>query len=294
MFNGLSPTFKGILFAFIGYAGFSASDTAVKYLTPHYSIYQILTGTLLLTSCWFVLLAPKLGGLKSLYDPDNLKPHVIRIIGQFFGSILVVYLFASMPLASVYTAVFMMPFFIMLIAIPVYKEKVGRHRWLSMIIGFSGIVIAFRPWEVTFELTMWLALLGAPLFFGIVHVTMRSIKGSSDLAIGFYPVCVSGLAMIPTMFLMGDVVPMQLIHMIPLLISSLGITIGFFYLSKAFHIADASISAPMQYTQMIWALIYGYVIFGELPNWQMLIGAAIIIASGVYLIIQERHTASNH
>src|SRR5690606_31067445 len=131
--------------------------------------YQIIAFDLLQTALLLLLLSGKMGGLRSLRDKANMKFHIIRGAGNFFGSILILFLFAALPLASAYTAVFLMPFMMTLIAIPIYKERVGTHRWVAMIFGFSGILLAFRPWESSFPPLMWVALLGAPLSFAIVH-----------------------------------------------------------------------------------------------------------------------------
>lgn len=288
MFSGLSSTYKALLLSVIGYGGFAVSDAAVKSLTPHYSIYQIISCDLLLTSALFLLCAPKLGGIKSLIDRKNMKFHALRAISNFLGSIVIVYLFSVFPLTSVYTVIFLMPFIMTLLAIPIYKERVGAHRWSAMIIGFSGILVAFKPWNNPLPLMMWLPLLAAPFFFGFVHLMMRSIKDTSDLAIGLYPVLFSGLMALPLVFLNGGFEMFTLAHLGALFISALGIGTGFLCVSKAFHMADASLISQMQYTQMIWGIVLGALIFGDLPTPWVLAGAALIIVSGVYLIQKER------
>ncbi|MCB1531827.1 MAG: DMT family transporter [Alphaproteobacteria bacterium] len=292
MFKRLSATYKALLLSIVGYGGFAISDAAVKLLTPYYSTYQIISCDLILASCILLLFSPKLGGLKTLRDPQNMRFHLLRALGNLLGAITIVYLFSLFPLTSVYTVIFLMPFIMALLAIPIYKERVGPHRWLAMLIGFSGILIAFQPWKSNLDLYLWLPLLAAPLFFGGMHLVMRSIKGASDLAIGLYPTAVAGICALPLVFLNGDFILFTPAHFSCLLVSALGIATGFLCVSKAFHRADASLIAPMQYTQMIWGIVFGILLFGDIPKPEMLLGATIIIASGIYLIRKERVSAS--
>lgn len=288
MSKHLSPIYKVLLLAVLGNAGFAVSDAAVKYLTPHYSTYQIISCDLLITSVLFLLFSSKLGGLRSLRDPQNAKFHALRGLLNLLGSLVIVYLFSIFPLTSVYTVIFLMPFIMTLIAIPVYKERVKLHRWVTMVIGFSGILIAFQPWNNDMPLHLWLPLLAAPFCFGALHLTMRSIKGSSDLAVGFYPTCLSGLFAMPLVLMNGGYVPFTPLHFAVLCCSALGIAVGFFCLSRAFHKADASLVSPMQYTQILWGVLFGIFVFGDLPNPWVLSGAAVVILSGIHLIRHER------
>ncbi len=285
MFKRLSHTYKAILLVLLAYVGFSVSDASVKYLTPHYSIYQIITVDLFLAALLLLSFAPKLGGVRSLYDRKNAKIHLFRGFMNFLGSLLVVYLFSILPLTTVYTVGFLSPFMITLIAIPLYKETVGWHRWLAMVVGFSGILIAFRPWENTVEPMTFLFLLLMPLCFSLMHGVVRSLKDVSDLSMSFYPIAISCLLTLP--FMLGDFHAFALNHIPFLLISGVGISMGLLGVSKAYHMADASLIAPLGYTQMIWGLIFGALFFGDFPDGWMIAGAGIIIASGIYLVHRE-------
>lgn len=291
MFKHLSPSYKALLLALIAYVAFSASDAAVKVLTPYYSVYQIIGSDLAIASVLFLILSPKLGGIKRLYDPQNAKLHLVRGLMNISGSFLVVTFFAIMPLTSVYTVIFLSPFMMTLIAIPLFKERVGAHRWISMATGFSGVLIAFRPWENDITIWTFLMLLGMPLSFSILHSMMRLMKEPSDLTIGFYPIAIACPVMLILSITAADFIPFAPAHIFPLFVSAISIVIGFVTISKAYHIGDASLVSPIQYTQMIWGILLGAVLFGDLPDLWMIIGAAIIIASGIYLIETERRTS---
>ncbi len=287
MFKHLPVKYKAILLTLLGYFGFTVSDAAVKVLTPHYSIYQIIASDLFFASLILLALAPKFGGLRVLCDRQNMKLHIFRGLMNFFGSLLVVYALSIMPLAAFYTIAFLQPFMMAIVAIPLYKEHVGWHRWAAIAVGFSAIIIAFRPWENTLDLPMMLLLLVMPLVFAFLHLVMRSMKEPKDIAVGFYPLFIACVLTTPLMLMGEGFQPFLLKHMPFLLTSSVCIVIGFLSISRAFHMAEASLIAPLQYSQMIWGLALGLLLFGDFPDGWMLAGSVIIISSGIYLIHRE-------
>ena len=149
--------------------------------------------------------------------------------------------------------------------------------------------------EVTGQATRimtFLMLLGMPLSFSIMHMMMRVTKDPSDLTIGFYPLAIAVVPMIGLTFVMGGFEPFAPAHLVPLVVSAVCITVGFVTVSKAYHMGDASLVAPVQYTQMIWGGILGAMLFGDLPDIWMIVGSGIIIVSGLYLLHQEHSNAS--
>jgi len=198
MFNHLTATHKGMLLALIGYTAFSFSDTSVKWLSEQgYSIYQIIAVNTGIGSALMLCLAPYLGGLKSLKDKVNARIHGARIVLNTAINVSIVYCFSLMPITSVYTAIFTLPFIAALIAIPLYGEKIGIHRWISIFIGFTGVLIAFQPWADGANLWMMALPLGTTTLIALMFLVTRSFKDCSLLAMGFYPVFGSCVLLIP-------------------------------------------------------------------------------------------------
>lgn len=287
MFNHLTATHKGMLLALIGYTAFSFSDTSVKWLSEHgYSIYQIIAVNTGIGALLMLAFSPMLGGLESLKDPVNAKIHGLRIALNTGINISMVYCFSIMPIASVYTAIFTLPFLAAIIAMPLYGEKIGIHRWVSIIIGFSGVLIAFQPWKEGANLFLMALPLGTTVMIALMFLVARSLKGASLLAIGFYPVVGSCLLLIP--FAAMDFTPIAMEHLHAFLLSGILMSTGIILVSLAFQIADSAAVTPMVYTELIWAILFGALLFGDYPDKWMLIGAAVIIVSGLYLIRSER------
>lgn len=287
MFKRLSPKYKALLLALVAYVAFSISDAAVKLLTPYYSVYQIVGCDLGIAATLFLLFSSKFGGLEKLRDRQNIKLHILRGALNSIGGFLVVTSFSYLPLTSVYTVMFLSPFMMTLIAIPFYGERCGFHRWIAMLAGFSGVLIAFRPWENENSPMTLLILLGIPICFSIMHSVMRAMKSPSDMTIGFYPTAIACVPMLILAFTIEDFVPFAPLHLIPLFISAILILIGFITVSRAYHMAEASLVAPMQYTQLIWGVILGFILFKDLPDFWMSVGSAIVIISGIYLLRHE-------
>ena len=296
MFNALSPTYKGLLFALVGYSCFACADAGTKWLTQHYSIYQTIAMENVFSMLIILACAPVIGGIKSLADISaqrDWRVHILRGIFTFSINAVVVYSFAILPLTSVYTAGFMMPFAASLLALFIYKETIGLHRWISITVGFIGILIAFRPWDnpMDISLTAALALAGVPITAAILHLSAKSCKHSTPLAMGFWPIALSFIPMSLCALLL-EPAPLILTHIPVAAAAGAAVGIGFLFVSLAFKIGNAANASAMLYVQMLWGLIFGALIFGDLPTASMAIGAPIIVLSGLYLIWHE-HQSTN-
>jgi len=288
MFNQLTATHKGMLLALIGYTAFAFSDTSVKWLSEQgYSIYQIIATNTGIGACLMVLFSPFLGGLASLKDRVNAKIHGIRIVLNTSINVSIVYCFSIMPISSVYTAIFTLPFLAALIAMPLYGEKIGLHRWVSIVIGFSGVLIAFQPWQAEANFFLMALPLGTTALIALMFLVVRSMRGASLLAMGFYPVFGSCVLLMPLAAM--DFTPIALEHLHGFLLSGVLMSSGIILVSLAFQKADSAAVTPMVYTEIIWAIIFGALLFGDYPDKWMLIGAGVIIVSGLYLIRSERN-----
>ena len=287
MFNHLTNTHKGMLIALLGYTAFSFSDACVKWLSEQgYSVFQIIAVDTAIGAMLMLCFASKLGGLGSLIDRPNAKIHGLRVILNTGVNFSIVYCYSIMPLTTVYTAIFTLPFIAAMIAMPLYGERIGMHRWVSIIIGFSGVLIAFQPWQDGTNLFLMALPLGATTLIALMFLIARSLKGASLLAMGFYPVFGSCLITIP--FAMVDFTPINFEHLHAFMLSGLLMTTGIICVSVAFQIADSAAVTPIVYTEFLWAILFGALLFGDYPDEWMMVGAAVIIASGFYLLKYER------
>lgn len=290
--NTLSPIHKGMLFSTIGYAGYAWSDAAIKYLAKTYPIYEIIAIDLLLASLLLVFIYPfthkDRTPLKERLKTPLLKLHVLRGVLNFIIALLFLAALVRLPLATVYTLVFTTPFCAVIITAILYKEKMRLYRWISIITGFIGILIVVRPSIAGIDPIM-LAPLAASVFAALMFVVTKSMKQESDFTLGFYPSLIAGLLCVPLAFYYGVKMPAPS-DLIFFLISGIGINMGVVFVSRAYTIAPSASVSPFHYSQILWGLAFGCLIFSEMPDYYTLLGAVIIIGSGLFLVSRERKT----
>lgn len=288
--NTLSPVHKGMLFSFVGYAGYAWSDIAIKYLAKTYQIYEIITIDMLLATALLLCVYPYTHNdktpLKDRFKTPMLKFHILRGILNFIVAILFVTALVKLPMAMVYTLVFTTPFCAVIITTILYKEKMRLYRWISIVIGFIGVLVVVRP-SVSGIDPIIIAPLATSIFAALMFVVTKSMTGENDFKMGIYPSLIAGVMCIPLAVHHGFVMPAPA-DFIYFLISGIGINIGIIFVSKAYAIAPSASVSPFHYSQILWGLSFGYLVFAEIPDYFTLLGAVIIIGSGLFLVWHER------
>jgi drug/metabolite transporter (DMT)-like permease len=282
---------KAAFYALCAFAIYATHDVFVKILGADYSSFQIVF--------FNVLFGMPLVTLIMMQDarPGTLLPvhpiwSAIRTVATMLTGLLAFYAFSVLPLAQVYSILFAMPLIITVLAIPILGEKVGFHRWMAVIVGLIGVLVVLRPDDVQLELGH-LAALGAAFSGATASVIVRKIGQEERLVVlMIYPMIVTFFVM--AIVLQFNYVPMPLEDMrISFLIALLGV-IGTLFVIASYRLGEAAIVAPMQYSQIIWASVFGYVLFDEQMNSSAVIGTAIIIASGLYIVLRESGSNSEN
>lgn len=287
-FSSLSDTRKAVLLALMGYLCFSFADVTSKLLTEHYSVFHVTTNNGM--SAILLLLIMKAWQKQKL---DLIRPqfHFLRGLANFIIAVLIVYSFTIMPIADAYTMIFSAPFWGVLIASIVYKEQLTRNRIIALLAGFIGVVIALRPaaiFEGQFNLELLFPLSSAALI-AFMFVSTRSMTKSSALSLGFFPLLMSGVLSVP--LLIANYTPVAAEHVPLFIANALLVAIALPCLSVAYSIGKTALIAPIQYSEMVIAVVLGFLIFGDIPTPYMMAGAGIIIAGGVYLALSERRAS---
>lgn len=195
------------------------------------------------------------------------------------------YAFAVLPLAQVYAILFSTPLLITVLAIPFLGEKVRLRRWAAVIVGLLGVLIVLRPGQADLSLGH-LAALTAAACSAVVSIIARKIgKDERSVVLLLYPMVGNFLVMgaaLPFVY-----VPMPLADLGQMAVIAVFGLIGSFLVIVAYREGEAVIVAPMQYSQILWAICYGYALFDESLDTATVIGASVIIASGVYIVLRE-------
>lgn len=289
MFKSLSNTQKAILLALAGYTAFAVSDICAKWLAQSYSVTQVVTTDSAIAAALMLLAAPLLGGMADLRKKENLPLHGLRAVLNAGINILMVTSLTLMPIAAVYTMVFTKPFIAALLAIPLYGQKVTKSRWLAIAAGFCGVLISLKPGTAGLDYKLLLPLAGA-FVVALMFVTSRSLKEPSNFTLGFIPLAGSAILTLPLMIM--SYTPFALADLPIFMLGGLALGFAITCISLAFRLGAAATVSPFMYSQMISGIVFGYLIFGDAPDGWMLAGAAVIIASGIFLMEAERRIAN--
>ncbi|MDO5642495.1 MAG: DMT family transporter [Paracoccus sp. (in: a-proteobacteria)] len=282
----MSGNLRGIGFALASMGVFATHDVIIKLLGTHYPALQILFFSSLLS---FPLVSLILLQAKT---PGTLRPAnpgwvALRTFCAMMAGICGFFAFSVLPLAQVYAILFASPLLITLLSIPILGERVGVHRWLAVVLGLSGVLIVLRPGSGEALSIGHLAALLAALSSATSAVITRKIgRVERPLVLLMWPMLAS--LVMTGAGLTLNYVPMALPHLaMAAMIAVLGLLGGFLSI-LAYRNGEAAIVAPMQYSQIIWATIYGWFIFHEVLDLPTMLGAGVIIASGLYIVWRER------
>ncbi|PRY20872.1 drug/metabolite transporter (DMT)-like permease [Aliiruegeria haliotis] len=280
---------KAAFFGLLAFGLFSTHDVVVKYLGGTYSTFQIVF--------FSVLLGFPLATLMLMHDNTdaNLRPRhpgwtATRTFAVMVTGACGFYAVTTLPLAQFYAIIFAMPLVITLLSIPLLGEKVGIHRAIAVLAGLIGVLIVLRPGAAELTLGHAAALIAA--FSGaLASVIVRKV-GHAERSVVFllYP-------MVANVIVMGAILPFVYIPpsgidfaaQAAVAVLAFCATLG---VIAAYKTGEAVIVAPMQYSQILWATFYGMIFFGERPDLPTIVGAGVIISSGIYILMRESRTSS--
>ena len=282
--------FKGVLFFMTAIFFISIVDTICKLFTKELHAIQIVWGYFiginLTLWVFFFLKGEKLSKLKITDRPilQILRPAflVCSISSLFIG-------LTYLPLAEATAIGFVAPLFITILSFPILKEKVGIHRWIAILIGFTGVIIIIRPGGEFWQFVSIMPLLGA-IFFALFQIFTRLLSGTEKTFTTLFYTGLGGLGWSSLIVPFVWVVPSQ-IHIIVFLATGILGALAHLCMINAFDYAQASLLAPYNYTKLIWVTIFGYLIFEDIPSLEMWIGSGVIVSAGLYVLYRERKLA---
>ena len=195
----------------------------------------------------------------------------------------------TIQLATASTIMFLTPILITILAIPLLGESVGIRRWVGVLVGFSGALVVVRPGTGSIEIGI-IFLLAAALSNAFYQITTRKVRTNDHPITSLLYTGLIGT--IGTSILVPSYWQWPAIQHIPLfLLLGLVGSISHLCLIKAFRLAPASVVAPFGYTGLVWSIIFGFVLFADLPDRWTVIGASIIITSGLYIFHREQQVS---
>ena len=280
----ITPNVRGAIMALIAFAIYSTHDVFVKFLGAQYSPIQIIFFSVIFS---FPLVAMMLIGDR---NDGNLRPRhlwwtMLRTVSALITGVSAFYAFSVLPLAQTYAILFAAPLLITLLAIPILGEKIGIRRGLAIIVGLAGVMIVLRPTGAELGLGHGAALMAA-VCSSLASVIVRKIgHDERSVVLLLFPMLANFLVLGAALPFVYKPMPIEHLGMVAI-IAAFGLVASLFIIS-AYRSAEAVIVAPMQYSQMIWAAVFGFLIFNETPDSLTLIGASVIMSSGLYIVLRE-------
>ena len=280
----MNSNISGVLFALLGFAFFSSHDAVIKLIGGSYSPFQIVFFSTLLGFPLAVLLLMQ-DSTEGTLIPLHPWWSLLRTLCTVITGASVFYAFSTMPMSQVYAILFATPLLITVLSIPVLGEKVGIHRCGAVIIGLIGVLIVVRPGSAPMQLGHLTAMIGA-VASSMASVIVRRIGHEErSMVLMLYPMMGNFFVMACAMPFVYKPVPIE--HFGGFAVISVLGFLGGLSIIRAYSRANAAVVAPIQYSQIIWAMIFGVLIFDELPDTYTLIGVGIIIFSGLYILVRE-------
>lgn len=279
-----NATLAGIGMMLLGILMFSLNDVMGKWLVATYTVGQVL---LLRSAAGLAVLMPfviRQGVMRTL-RPERPGLQLLRVaLGS--GEVALFYLAVSyLPLADTMTIWLAAPVWSALLAVLLLGERVDAGRWLAIAAGFVGVAIALNPTGASLSMPALLALLGSVLFAGMM-IAGRSLRGTPDVTLVAWQTLgalVMGLVLLPfgwTTPTWPDAAMLGLLGIVAMA--------AHLCVTRSLKLAEASVVVPYQYTLIVWALIFGWLVFGDWPTPAMLAGSALIVAAGLALLLLER------
>jgi drug/metabolite transporter (DMT)-like permease len=289
----MNKNILGAIFGLLGFFTYSVGDVIFKKLSEDYD--TILSGFYndVVVLINLIILAAIFRKPTALYKTTKIKLHLIRgaaYTAAFASFLLVV---AHAPLATIYTVYFTSPFWALILAGFLLKEYVGIHRWGACIVGFTGILLALRPGIAILPPQLLFAI-GGSVLFAIGHTASRMLGEKEHwLTLSFYCVVCTLITFGAYLLLTGSFALPRPGDLPWFIAVGLCCTCGVILISLAFSMADSSLVAPTYYTQLIWGALFGFIFFGDIMDDWTIAGAAIIVASGLYMIDRERKASAS-
>ncbi len=280
---GTSTTLAGIGLMLLGMFLFSGNDVLGKWMLATYTVGQML---LIRSLAALVLLLPLIWrDRRSFAEAPRPWLQLLRVVLATLESVMFFWAVTYLPLADAVTFYLAGPIYVTALSAFLLGEQVGWRRWSAVLVGFAGVVIALRPSAATFTAPALIALAGS-MFFALLMITTRTLRGTSDtvLITGITSgALIFGLFTAPFGWVtpsLGDVALLALLGVVA--------QAAHMCVNRSLKLAPASVVVPYQYTLIVWAVVLGYLVFGDVPEAMMLVGAGIIVAAGLFIFLREQ------
>jgi S-adenosylmethionine uptake transporter len=277
--------FKGVLLGFMAFAAFALSDAFVKLLRGSLPPYEaVFFGAVLgLTALPFI--KGRGDRWRDVVRAQRQGLWLVRAVASAIGSISAVVAFTALPMAEAFALIFLLPIFVTILSVLVLKEHVGWRRWSAVVAGFIGVLVVLRPGFRVLGIGHLAAIICG--LSGAISMIALRMAGPHEKRITLYGAGMIGSLLFAGLMMLADFRWPGLVQWLFLLGYGLLAALASVLLMLATQRAPANHVAPTQYSQMLWAVLLGYVLFHDRLDWPMAVGIAIILGAGLFTFVRE-------
>jgi drug/metabolite transporter (DMT)-like permease len=286
----ISDNLRGALYMNIAMAAFTLNDSAMKAVTQTLPLFQAISIRGALTVPMLLMVGLMFGGLRMRVKGRDRVLVLLRSLAEVGGTVLFLAALVHMPLANLSAVMQSTPLAVTLVAAVVFREKVGWRRMLAIGIGFAGVLIVIRPGASGFDVwaLMGLASVGCVVVRDLVTRELSRDVPSVTVAI-YAALSVTAMGLLGSTS--GTWQPVTLPEGLGMLAASLALIVGYVVVVMVMRVGDIGFVAPFRYTALLWAIFLGWIVFDQLPDVWTVVGAAIVVATGVFTLYRERKVA---
>lgn len=275
---------RGIAYMVASTALFAAINAIVKWELATYPVGEVAFYRALFALVTVaVVIVPRTG--IGVFRTRRYLGHLQRGVSQFGSMTCMFFAFSMMSLGSAVAISFAAPLFTTLLSIVILKEKVRLHRWTALIVGFVGVIVVTEPGASTFNLGALFALTNAVLSSSVAIAIRRMSATESTETLTIYQLVIITIC---TCFLLPfGFIPPTWADAGALAVAGIGNGIAQYWWTRSLTLAPPSAVVPFNYLSLVWASILGFAVWGDVPTTHLIVGALIVVASGLYILWRE-------
>jgi S-adenosylmethionine uptake transporter len=274
----------GVLLMLAGDFMFALNDAMGKWLVTSFSVGQVV---LIRSIGAFIVLGPMIGrqGVGKLFELRQPVQLVLRVIATTVDTACFYAAVVYLPLADVMSFYMAGPIYVAALSHFLLDERVGWKRWAAILIGFCGVLIILKPSSSAMSLASIYALVGS-IAFGFSIILSRSLRGTSDTSLVTWQTI--GTLLVGAVMTLGTWQTPSTLDFAAMLLLGVVSCIAHLLITRALKYAPASTLAPLHYSLLLWAIVFGVAFFEDIPGPRVLIGSAVVVFAGLFIFHREK------
>lgn len=298
----ISDNLRGVLFMCGSMAAFTINDTFMKAVTQEVPLFQTIFLRGLIAMAGLIVMGLATGAFRQRLEGGDWRLITLRSVAEIFATLTFLVALLHLPLANLSAIMQALPLAVTLSAALVFGDRIGWRRMTAILVGFAGVMIIIRPGTDQFD--VW-SLLGVASVLCVVvrDLSVRRLGPhvpSVIVALGAAVLVTAmglGLSLVPTNGMGPDFqgltgwVPLGLPQVAKVAGAGIFLIGGYLFAVTAMRFGDVGLVAPFRYTSLLWAIVLGFVAFGDLPDGWTVVGALIVVGAGVFTLLRERRLA---